>query len=52
MVLGTVDRKTWKKGLEGGTGLGSILDHMADFKKYYDLHVEPGGWFPAEGEGE
>jgi len=24
---------------------------MADFKKHFDLHVEPGGWRPAD-EGE
>jgi hypothetical protein len=47
-VLGTVERKEWKKGLEGsGKQLDDILEHTADFKKYFDLHVEPGGWRPA-----
>jgi hypothetical protein len=27
------------------------LANMADFKKHFDLHVEPGGWRPAD-EGE
>src|SRR5262249_41104681 len=45
LVIGTVERKLWKKGLEGtGTPLGEFLDHLADFKKQLDLHGEPGGW--------
>ena len=51
MVLGTVDKRVWKKGLEGsGSGgeIGEMLKHIADFKRVYDLHVEPGGWYPAD----
>jgi hypothetical protein len=49
MVLGTVDKSTWKDGLGGaGSALGDVLSHMADFKKVLTLEVEPGGWFPAE----
>ena len=29
----------------------NVLANMADFKKHFDLHVEPGGWRPAD-EGE
>jgi hypothetical protein len=47
LVLGTVDRKVWQKGLEGGTPMQELLEHTADIKKYVDLHYEPGGWFPA-----
>jgi hypothetical protein len=48
LVLGTVERKVWQKGLEGnGPPPEEMLKHTADFKKYYDLHVEPGGWRPA-----
>jgi hypothetical protein len=48
LVVGTVERKVWLKGLEGsGTAMAEILEHTADFKKYFDLHYEPGGWFPA-----
>jgi len=51
LILGTVERKTWQKGLEGeGTQLADMLDHTADFKKRFDLHVEPGGWRPAQEE--
>jgi hypothetical protein len=52
VVVGTVDRRVWQQGLEGsGTQLGETLEHMADFKKYFDLHVEPGGWRPAKESG-
>ncbi len=49
LVIGTVKKKVWKKGLErSGSGLGEMLKHIADFKRVYDLHVEPGGWYPAD----
>lgn len=47
LVVGTVDRKIWRAGLEGqGPTLGDALEQVADFKKVYDLHVT-GGWGPA-----
>src|SRR5688500_5343032 len=43
LVIGTVDKRIWKQGLKGSSGeLGEMLNHIADFKKVYDLHVEPG----------
>lgn len=51
MVLGTVEKKVWKSGLNGSGGeLTEMLKHIADFKKVYDLHVELGGWVPADGK--
>lgn len=47
LVLGTVDMKVWRQGLKGGNDFDTVLKHTADFKKYFDLHVEPGGWYPA-----
>ena len=47
LVLGTVDMKVWRKGLKGGNDFDTVLKHTADFKKYFDLIVEPGGWYPA-----
>lgn len=47
LVLGTLDKKVWKRGLnEGGETLDSSLEHVAEFKKHYDLEVS-GGWGPA-----
>jgi hypothetical protein len=48
MVLGTVDKRTWQRGLQGsGPQLDEVLKHTADFKTVLDLQVEPGGWYPA-----
>ncbi|MDQ3942924.1 MAG: hypothetical protein M3254_07450 [Actinomycetota bacterium] len=45
MVFGTMDRKVWRKNLRGDAGAsGDVLDHIADFKEYLDLHYDPGGW--------
>lgn len=49
MVMGTLDRKTWKAGLAGaGPKLDEVLEHMADFAHVLTLEVDPGGWRPAE----
>ena len=49
LVLGTLDRKTWKAGLAGaGQTLGETLKHVADFARVLTLEVDPGGWRPAE----
>ncbi len=49
MVLGTVEKKVWQANLKGeGSPLEDMLKHVADFKKVYDLHYEPGGWYPAD----
>ena len=50
MVLGTVDRQTWKTGLGGpGQTLDEMLKHMADFASVLKLEVDPGGWRPSPG---
>lgn len=46
-VLGTVDRKIWRRGLKGEAPVvDEILDYVADFEKEYELHYDPGGWYP------
>jgi hypothetical protein len=43
LVIGTIDKRVWKKGLEGRDGeFGEMLKQIADFKRVYDLYVEPG----------
>jgi hypothetical protein len=47
MVLGTIEKKMWQEGLNGKSRpLVEMLKYVADFKKYYDLGYEPGGWYP------
>lgn len=49
LVLGTVEKRVWREGLEGhGNKLDKTLDHFAEFKKVLNLEIEPGGWYPAE----
>lgn len=49
LVLGTVDRKTWKAGLAGSPQmLDELLRHVADFEHVLTLEVDPGGWRPAQ----
>jgi hypothetical protein len=46
-VIGTFDKKVWREGLQGRMPpLGDAMDHVAIFKKVFDLHVT-GGWGPA-----
>jgi len=46
MVLGTMKKKVWQGELGGKGGpIGEMLEHVADFKRYYSLEYEPGGWY-------
>jgi hypothetical protein len=44
VVLGTIDRRTWRRGIAGDTQLEDIREHMADFKKYLKVDVVPAHW--------
>jgi hypothetical protein len=47
LVLGTMEKKLWQKGLSGSyPPLEESLKHVAQFKKVLDLKVT-GGWGPA-----
>jgi len=49
VVLGTIDKKVWRAGLEGrDRDFAEILEHVADFEKEYDLVYELGRWYPAD----
>lgn len=41
MVLGTINRRTWRRGIAGDAQLADIRAHMADFKKYLKVEVVP-----------
>ena len=47
LVLGTMDKKVWERGLTSAQSLNEAMEHVSQFKKYFDLHYEPGGWRPA-----
>ena len=44
VVLGTIDRRTWRRGFSGDAQLSDIRRHMADFKKYLKVNVVPAHW--------
>ncbi len=45
-IIGTVDKKHWKKGLAGkATTLDEILKNTADIKEYLDFEYQPAGWY-------
>ena len=48
LVVGTVETKFWKHGMKGTTELSNTLDHVADFRKVYNLTIQPAGWYPAD----
>ena len=45
LVLGTVDRHVWRRGLEGRVSLDEVVEFMADFKTYLRVDVTPSGWY-------
>lgn len=44
VVMGTIDRHTWRRGLAGAVPQLDIREHMADFKKYLKVDVVPAHW--------
>jgi hypothetical protein len=46
VVLGTVDRRVWRRGLEGRVALQEVVQQMADFKTYLRVDLTPAGWYP------
>lgn len=48
LVMGTVDRHTWRDGLRQPQTMAEVLPFAADFKGYRTIEHEPGGWFPAD----
>ena len=45
LVLGTVEKKWWKEGLDRVRDQPrEALEHLAEFKK--ELELDPGGWQP------
>jgi len=48
LVVGTVDGKVWRNGLNQTYSLAKVLPYTADFKHYPELEYEPGGWYPVD----
>lgn len=48
VVLGTIDRHVYRRGLAGVASLDDVKEHMADFKSYWKVDVTPAGWYPQD----
>lgn len=46
VVLGTMDRPMYRRGLAGGALPDDVRAHTADFKSYWKVDVTPAGWYP------
>jgi len=46
VVLGTVDRRVWRRGLKGRVAPAEMTQHMADVKTYLRVEFTPAGWYP------
>lgn len=46
LVLGTVEKKFWRKAMTEPDTLEDLRQHTADFKKRMTLMFDPGGWRP------
>ena len=46
IVLGTLDRRTYRLGLGGGASLDDVKEHTSDFESYWNVDVTPAGRYP------
>ena len=44
VVLGTLDARTWHRGLSGHVTLDEVKEAMADFKAYVQVDITPRHW--------
>ena len=51
IVLGTVDRRTHRRGLAASASLDDVRAHTSDFKSYWNVDVTPAGWYPRNDTG-
>lgn len=45
LVLGTMDRKDWKKGVEGTMIPNEAIEYLYPFKDVWSFKVQPRGWY-------
>ena len=50
LVVGTVERQAYRKGLKSPRGLGEMLEHTHDFKAHWEVEYRPAGWYPADAD--
>jgi hypothetical protein len=50
-VLGTVDRRRYRRGLSGAASLDDVKAHTSGFKSYWAVKITPAGWYPKNETG-
>ena len=46
MIMGTVEKATWREGLQQPKAIAEMLSHASDFAEYYmELRVSRPGWY-------
>jgi len=48
LVLGTVDKATWRKQQKEPIPMGELPAYLHDFKEYLEIFHSPGGWYPED----
>lgn len=48
MVLGTLDRQTYRQGLANRATLDDVKAHTSDIKSYWNIEITPAGWYPKD----
>jgi hypothetical protein len=48
LILGTVDKATWRKQKKEPIPMGKLLEYLHDFKEYLTISSRPGGWYPKD----
>ena len=49
LIIGTVEKTTWREGLQRPKTIAEMLPHASDFAKYYqELRVTLPGWYKAD----
>jgi hypothetical protein len=44
LVMGTMERKDWKKSMQGTMDAKEAMDYVVLFKDIWSFEVKPGGW--------
>jgi hypothetical protein len=52
VVLGTLSRSVYRRGLSAEASLEDVKDQMADFKSYWKVDFTPAGWYSIAGGTE
>lgn len=45
IIIGTVEKKSWRAGLKQPQSFGESIKHVHDFKRYEELRMTMAGWF-------